>query len=106
LTDVAVAITRAQSLLIVVGNPAILGLDGLWRSFLNFVYSQGGWRGSDGPPWDPTNNEVDADAENEHALELLHRITRRLEELVAVDDENDAENEGNPDRDWQTMLID
>ncbi|KAJ6480358.1 P-loop containing nucleoside triphosphate hydrolase protein [Mycena sanguinolenta] len=40
-----VAITRAQALLIVIGNPDILALDPLWRAFLNYVHSRGGWRG-------------------------------------------------------------
>ncbi|KAF8206083.1 P-loop containing nucleoside triphosphate hydrolase protein [Mycena galopus ATCC 62051] len=40
-----VAITRAQALLIVIGNPDILALDPLWREFLNYVHSRGGWRG-------------------------------------------------------------
>ncbi|KAJ7841089.1 P-loop containing nucleoside triphosphate hydrolase protein [Mycena olivaceomarginata] len=41
-----VAITRAQALLIVIGNPDILALDPLWRAFLNYVHSRGGWRGT------------------------------------------------------------
>jgi len=47
-----VAMTRAQSLLIVVGNPIVLSLDPLWRSFLNYVHTKGGWRGI-GITWDP-----------------------------------------------------
>ncbi|KAI0253351.1 P-loop containing nucleoside triphosphate hydrolase protein [Lactifluus subvellereus] len=40
-----VAITRAQALLIVVGDPEVLGKDELWRTFLNYVYPCGGWTG-------------------------------------------------------------
>jgi helicase MOV-10 len=40
-----VAITRAQALLIVIGDPEVLGKDELWRTFLNYVYICGGWRG-------------------------------------------------------------
>ncbi|KAF8267995.1 P-loop containing nucleoside triphosphate hydrolase protein [Lactarius quietus] len=40
-----VAITRAQALLIVVGDPEVLGKDELWRTFLNYAYICGGWRG-------------------------------------------------------------
>ncbi|KAH9000982.1 AAA domain-containing protein [Lactarius hatsudake] len=40
-----VAITRAQALLIVVGDPEVLGKDELWRTFLNYAYLRGGWRG-------------------------------------------------------------
>jgi len=52
-----VAITRAQALLIVVGNPTLLSLDPIWRSFLNYVHQGGGWRGK-APDWD-TNEVVD-----------------------------------------------
>ena len=38
LTDtLLVAITRAQSLLVLVGDPAVLGKDNFWRTFLNYV---------------------------------------------------------------------
>jgi len=47
-----VAVTRAQALLIVVGDPSVLSLDPLWRRFLNYVYNNGGWDGDD-PSWDP-----------------------------------------------------
>jgi helicase MOV-10 len=40
-----VAITRAQALLIVIGDPEVLGKDELWRTFLNYAYICGGWRG-------------------------------------------------------------
>jgi len=37
-----VALTRAQALLIVVGNPIVLSLDPLWRQFLNYIHVRGG----------------------------------------------------------------
>jgi helicase MOV-10 len=40
-----VAITRAQSLLIVVGDPEVLGKDELWRTFLNYACLRKGWTG-------------------------------------------------------------
>ncbi len=40
-----VAITRAQALLIVVGDPEVLGKDELWRTFLNYSCLRGGWTG-------------------------------------------------------------
>ena len=52
LIDETVAVTRAQALLIVVGDPAVLSLDPLWRSFLNYIYLNGGWTGPP-PKWDP-----------------------------------------------------
>jgi helicase MOV-10 len=53
-----VAVTRAQSLLIIVGDPQVLSLDPLWRAFLNYVYLNGGWTGLPNITWDP-ENEVD-----------------------------------------------
>jgi helicase MOV-10 len=41
----SVAITRAQALLIVIGDPEVLGKDELWRMFLNYVESRKGWTG-------------------------------------------------------------
>ncbi|KAL0066331.1 hypothetical protein AAF712_006589 [Marasmius tenuissimus] len=52
-----VAVTRAQSLLVIAGDPNVLSLDPLWRSFLNYVYENGGWTGP-GPMWD-TREQVD-----------------------------------------------
>jgi hypothetical protein len=40
-----VAITRAQALLIVLGDPEVLGKDELWRTFLNYACLRGGWNG-------------------------------------------------------------
>jgi helicase MOV-10 len=47
-----VAITRAQALLIVVGNPIVLSLDPVWRAFMNYVHLNKGWRGKQ-IDWDP-----------------------------------------------------
>jgi len=47
-----VAVTRAKALLIIVGDPMVLGLDPLWRAYLNSVHAGGGWRGRQ-IPWDP-----------------------------------------------------
>ena len=40
-----VAITRAQALLIVIGDPEVLGRYGHWRTFLTYVKSRKGWTG-------------------------------------------------------------
>jgi helicase MOV-10 len=47
-----VAVTRAQAMLIIVGDPRVLSLDPLWRGFLNYVYLNRGWVGPD-ITWDP-----------------------------------------------------
>ncbi|KAF7318307.1 RNA helicase [Mycena chlorophos] len=101
-----VAVTRAQSLLIVVGDPNVLGLDPLWRSFLNYVYTNGGWTGAD-IPWD-ASVEVDAGAGNAYADQArsnavfdMNDFTRRMEELtVAAGAEGDGD-DVNVDRPWR-----
>ena len=50
--DSLVAITRAQALLIVVGDPEVLGKDELWRTCLNYVWRRGGSTGKKFG-WDP-----------------------------------------------------
>jgi len=47
-----VAITRAQALLIVIGDPRVLSLDPLWRGFLNYTYNLRAWKGRPVPDWD------------------------------------------------------
>ncbi|KIO33714.1 hypothetical protein M407DRAFT_38497, partial [Tulasnella calospora MUT 4182] len=54
-----VAMTRAKSVLIIVSDPDVLGLDPLWRRFLNHIYIFFflfcGWRGFR-TPWNPTED--------------------------------------------------
>ncbi|KIJ29274.1 hypothetical protein M422DRAFT_188705 [Sphaerobolus stellatus SS14] len=95
-----VAMTRAQALLIVIGDPTVLSLDPLWRGFMNYVYLAGGWRGPS-PDWDPDepiNAEGGYDAARTKALntdiEALIERTRTLlvenSELTAREDDEDA----------------
>jgi helicase MOV-10 len=53
-----VAITRAQALLIIVGDSVVLSIDPLWRKFLNYVHKNGGWTG-DEISWDPEAQVLD-----------------------------------------------
>lgn len=95
-----VAVTRAQALLIVVGDPQVLSLDPLWRSFLNYIYCNGGWVGPD-ITWDPTA-EVDEAGRYDKQIRDGARIdmnefTRRMEAFTMDGvDELDA----NVDRPW------
>jgi helicase MOV-10 len=49
-----VAITRAQSLLILVGDPEVLGKDSFWRTFLNYITLHNGSTGKL-PSWKCTD---------------------------------------------------
>jgi helicase MOV-10 len=89
--------TRAQALLIVVGDPAVLGLDPLWRSWLNFVFTNGGWTGSSGPSWNPEAEVREAGGYDREIQELglgqMRALTARMEALstgrnVVVEDDD------------------
>ncbi|PBK87850.1 P-loop containing nucleoside triphosphate hydrolase protein [Armillaria gallica] len=90
-----VAVTRAQALLVVVGDPNVLSLDPLWRLFLNYVYKHGGWKGLP-ISWDP-DAEVDEAggydrAVREGAQEDMNDFTRKLEAmtLAGVGEDDDV----------------
>ncbi|EUC55593.1 RNA helicase, putative, partial [Rhizoctonia solani AG-3 Rhs1AP] len=74
-----VAITRAQSLLVVVGDPLVLGLDTLWRRFLYFVYRSGGWKGAPFP-WNPESDPDDDPATFDSAEQDIRELLRRATE--------------------------
>ncbi|KAI9462823.1 hypothetical protein BJY52DRAFT_1415043 [Lactarius psammicola] len=93
-----VAITRAQALLIVVGDPEVLGKDELWRTFLNYAYSRKGWTGK-APSWKPEEDVdvpgykvisrpggvVRGDSYIDGKSEKIYRFFSRLEEVVEED---------------------
>ena len=84
--------TRAQALLIVVGDPGVLGIDPLWRSFINVVHENGGWRGPP-IPWDPKepvreDGGYDAEARDRGAADL-NDIANRLR-AMDLDEEYEA----------------
>jgi helicase MOV-10 len=100
----SVSVTRAKALLIVIGDPRVLGLDPLWRSFLNYIYNNGGWKGP-GIPWDPQdpvddNGGYDA-AVRDTAMLDMNDFTRRMEALTmeGADEELDA----GVDRPWRDL---
>ena len=87
--------TRAQALLLVVGDAAILSIDPLWRGFMNYVYLNKGWRG-DEPTWDvhaPVLSDVD------YADELRDAMAAEMNFVISQQPaEEDIEAEANMDR--------
>ncbi|KAJ7199232.1 P-loop containing nucleoside triphosphate hydrolase protein [Mycena pura] len=75
-----VAITRAQALLIVIGNPDILALDPIWRAFMNYVHGRGGWRGKE-ISWNP--EDPIAPGPRVYDLEMKRRAEGEAEEIMA-----------------------
>ncbi|KIM42180.1 hypothetical protein M413DRAFT_70670 [Hebeloma cylindrosporum] len=76
-----VALTRAQALLIVIGDPVVLSLDPLWRAFLNFVYIRGGWRGKN-IDWNP-QEPILPTGEYEYGLQRKSKEEGDMEETLA-----------------------
>ncbi|KAJ7430120.1 P-loop containing nucleoside triphosphate hydrolase protein [Mycena galericulata] len=74
-----VAITRAQALLIVIGNPDILALDPLWRNFLNYIHIRGGWRGKE-ISWNPDDSVIPG--QNGYEAEMKKRAEGEAEEMM------------------------
>ncbi|KAJ6600007.1 P-loop containing nucleoside triphosphate hydrolase protein [Mycena vulgaris] len=104
-----VAVTRAQALLIVVGDPNVLALDPLWRSFLNYVHTHGGWTGPD-IAWDPREAVDEAGGYDRVARDTaqqdMNAFTRRMEQLTiaGVEAADEGENDDtNVDRPWQDV---
>jgi helicase MOV-10 len=83
----SVAITRAQSLLVIIGDPQVLGLDNLWRRFLYFIHHSGGWKGAPFP-WNPDANPDDLEVASAHAEQVLLELLRRAhpQEMETVDE--------------------
>ena len=100
-----VAVTRAQALLIIIGDPTVLGLDPLWRSFLNYIHRNNGWTGSP-ITWDP-REVVDEAGRYDHRVRESARLdmndfSRRMEELTLASVDINEE-EGNVDRPWRDV---
>ena len=80
-----VAITRAQAMLIIVGDPQVLSFDPLWRAFLNYVYLNGGWTGPD-ITWDPEAEVDEAGGYDQQACDTaqfdMTEFTRRMETVT------------------------
>lgn len=91
-------------MLIVVGDPQVLSLDPLWRSFLNYIYLNGGWVGPD-ITWDPKAAVDEAggyDKAVRTATQLdMNEVARRMELLTMAELEEDGD--ANVDRPWRDV---
>jgi helicase MOV-10 len=89
--------TRAQALLIVIGDPNVLSLDPLWRGFLDYIFNNGGWTGRPRPDWNTHDPNLDSaellqarravvTAEQE---ELIMKVTETIDRHAKMDDIED-----------------
>jgi helicase MOV-10 len=101
----SVAVTRAKSLLIIIGDPHVLSLDPLWRSFMNYIYNHGGWTGPL-PTWDteePVEERGGYDKRIRAKAEIdMNDFARRIEALTLsrIDGED---YDANVDRPWRDV---
>ena len=104
-----VAMTRAQSLLIIVGDPVILSLDQMWRAFLDYIHASGGWRGKP-RDWDDAASTAASDFLMERRndrLNAIDQLARRLQNAVieevgdSEDGSDTTEDENGQDRPWR-----
>ncbi|KAI5120592.1 hypothetical protein M0805_008070, partial [Coniferiporia weirii] len=87
-----VAVTRAQALLIIVGDPYVLALDPLWKEFINYVHIEGGYKGKviDWDPTEPVDRSIRLDeARRAQGLSELEVLIRRTQEADMIDGEGD-----------------
>ena len=78
-----VAVTRAKALLIVIGDPAVLSLDPLWRRFLTLIHRNGGWTGEE-IPWDVENDIDDDQLEEVTRIGILDNMQQLAERVEAL----------------------
>ncbi|KAL0066361.1 hypothetical protein AAF712_006620 [Marasmius tenuissimus] len=98
-----VAVTRARSLLVIVGDPNVLSLDPLWRSFLNYVYENGGWTGPP-PMWDTTEPVDFAGGYDisirDQARAEMEAFSRMMEGPASTSNGQSDERDVNVDQPW------
>ncbi|KAJ8488175.1 hypothetical protein ONZ45_g14054 [Pleurotus djamor] len=95
-----VAVTRAKALLIVVGDPAVLSLDPLWRNFLNYVHLNNGWKGPP-PTWDTSEPVDEAGRYDEQVRQtVLDEMSSFAERIGEPVDSNVDELEAGVDKPW------
>jgi helicase MOV-10 len=101
-----VAMTRAQALLIIVGDPNVLAIDPMWRAFLNYIHNNDGWKGG-AIPWDPQEDEESfANPGRDLAAERRDRAQTDMDELVTrtrdlvLGTDVDSGDDAGPDMAW------
>lgn len=67
----------------------MLSLDPLWRSFLNYVHSNGGWRGP-APSWD-TDESVDEAGGYDREFRTIAENDMRTMETLTMGEIDDGE---------------
>lgn len=79
----------------------------MWRSFLNYIYLNNGWKGPD-IPWDPEDDVDEAGgydcAVRDVALADMNDFTRRMEELTMEGaGDGDGDVDAGVDRPWRDV---
>jgi helicase MOV-10 len=102
-----VSITRAKALLVIVGDPSVLSLDPLWRSFMNYVHNNGGWKGP-GPSWDPSEPVQDGEDYARGFQELgvanMNNLTRLMGTVALAGVQGDEHDDStHVDRPWREV---
>ena len=85
-----VALTRAKALMIIVGNPNLLKLDPHWNRFIQYVFTNGGFKGS--IPFEPWTGQ-----QGDDGLKMLQEKMIRLGIYNGNDAEDDDEVEETSD---------
>lgn len=91
------AVTRAQALLIIVGDPKVLSMNPVWRGFLNYVHLKGSWKGRaiDWDPTEPVVSEASAGRRGLRARLAIAELTDRADGKEVVPADNQVDNPGN-----------